>query len=99
MNKTKVPPDIPCRTPETQHRWQMVMHVDGCHFYGSRYFCAECRARFTVTLERDIRDDPYSAVWMADEGGPEDERCARCAELMDGAEPVEPAVIVERATA
>lgn len=66
-----------------KHEWKLVMHTDGCHFYASDYSCT-CGAARRVWSERDLRDDPWSAVWMADEGG---ERCERCEELMNGAEP------------
>lgn len=89
----KVPPDIPCREGET-HRWRMAMHIDGCHYYGSHYFCEVCRSRFTITIERDLSDDPYSAEFMEPDPS---KPCKRCAELMAGAETIEAAIVVEAA--
>lgn len=66
------------------HRWKLVLHLDRCHSYESRYSC-ECGAHFRTSNERSPRDDPYAAVWMTKEGG--EEACARCTALMDGAKP------------
>lgn len=90
MTEPKVPPDIPCRDGSTEHRWRIELAVEGCHFYASDYVCVECGASFTVTLERDLGEDPWSAVWMADEGGVVP--CNRCAELLKGAKPREATV-------
>jgi hypothetical protein len=88
---TKVPE---CRD-SAEHAWRLVTHIDGCHFHASTYACDVCRATLYTSHERDIEGDPYSAVWMADEGGPEDERCERCRELMAGAKVRDPEIDFE----
>lgn len=66
------------------HEFTLVAHVDACHYYSSSYSCS-CGAYMVCGAERDIQEDPYSAVWMDPEGREED--CARCQELMAGATP------------
>lgn len=67
-----------------KHAWKMVAHMDGCHFYASTYTC-KCGATASTYDERDVKSDGWSAVWMDDEG--RGEPCARCEELMNGAQP------------
>jgi hypothetical protein len=64
-----------------QHVWHFTAHVDGCHFFLSTAGC-ECGATLTQWAERDVAEDPYSAVWFID-------GCTRCDELAAGAR-VEP---------
>jgi hypothetical protein len=66
------------------HAWKMVAHIDGCHWFTTSYACA-CGATSGRYDERDVSADSYALVWMAPDG-PE-EPCARCAELLAGAEP------------
>lgn len=87
--------------PVHQHRFTLVTHIDGCHFYTSHYACG-CGAYITTYDERDPREDPYSMVWMEpsyqlvtrDKRGrfvkPHEEivECERCNELINGAEPI-----------
>lgn len=73
-------------TPGHKHEWRGVMHADGCHFYTWAYSCA-CGASATTRTERDIQGDPYSAVWMDEDGIPEEDRCGRCVELRAGSKP------------
>lgn len=76
-----------CRGDKIAHRWRMMIHADGCHFFSSSYSCRDCGAAFNITCERTPNDDPWSSLWMMDEdGGP---ICERCEELLDGAEPKE----------
>lgn len=79
------------RGPEHLHRWEPVVHWDGCHFYGWRYVC-ECGYQRELTLERSA-DDAWSAVWMLDEEGKP--MCERCAALMAGAENLPPLEITK----
>jgi hypothetical protein len=65
---------------EHEHSWNLVMHLDGCHFYQSSYTCASCPATRITSDERDQSYDPYTTVWF-------DEQCERCAELRGGALP------------
>lgn len=67
-----------------EHEWRLVSHLDGCHYYSTSAACA-CGATLLQTAERDVKEDPYSAVWMGD--GAEDDGCERCRELLDGASP------------
>lgn len=75
-----------------QHRWKMVMHLDGCHFYTSSYSC-ECGATASAYDERDVEEDAWSAIWMEDTG---EEPCLRCQELLAGAEAKHSHEIVEK---
>jgi hypothetical protein len=86
---------VNCRGREIDHRWKAIAHVDGCHFYATTFACVDCPATMHVSNERDIGFDPYSAIWMEDDGGPEDEPCERCRELMAGAKPRESEVALE----
>lgn len=63
------------------HQWRRQMHMDGCHHYSTTYSC-ECGASAMTRDERDPTYDPYSLIWMDDEGG---EPCARCDEIRAGA--------------
>lgn len=60
-----------------EHRWDLRLHMDGCHWYRSAYGCV-CGASFHTYDERSTAEDPWSAVWM-------EEPCQRCAELLHGA--------------
>lgn len=71
---------------EHEHRWRGTLHMDGCHWYSWNLVC-ECGATAYSYAERDLNDDPYSAVWMDDEG--RDEPCVRCGELLAGAKPTQ----------
>ena len=68
---------------EHEHVWKLNLHLDGCHFYQSGYSC-ECGATRVTSDERDLSEDPYSAVWMEGDG---EDKCPRCAELRAGAKP------------
>jgi hypothetical protein len=68
------------------HIWNLVTHMDGCHWALTVAACA-CGATLRQEAERDLRDDPYAAVWMDEDGQPEGEPCDRCRALLDGAEP------------
>lgn len=68
------------------HEWKMVAHLDGCHWFSTSAACA-CGATLVQTCERDVKSDPYSAVWMDDNDVAEDQRCERCRELLAGATP------------
>lgn len=68
------------------HRWRMHMHMDGCHWYSSVYVCVRCGSSLGTYDERDLSEDPWSAVWMDADG--EGSACLRCEELMSGAEAV-----------
>ena len=74
--------------PAHEHVFTTNLHMDGCHFYTTSASC-ECGAIYGFRGERSMTD-PYSAVWMADEG---QESCERCTELMNGARPVYETVI------
>lgn len=63
------------------HEWRMVSHLDGCHYFSTSAACA-CGATLVQSAERDVKDDPYSAVWMGD-----DDSCERCRDLLAGAAP------------
>jgi hypothetical protein len=63
------------------HEWREVSHLDGCHYFSTSAACA-CGATLVQSAERDVKEDPYSAVWMTD-----DDSCARCRELLEGATP------------
>lgn len=74
-------------SPTWGHRWRMVLHADGCHFWTSAYIC-NCGARMNTYGERDFEGDPWSAMWMDESAyDGEDGPCERCAQLRDGAEP------------
>lgn len=81
-------------TPEAvhEHEWRFVSHMDGCHWYASSAAC-KCGATMLQQAERDVKEDPYSAVWMEDVDG-----CERCRELMGGAapEPFRSEIVVPR---
>lgn len=62
-----------------QHEWKLAVHIDGCHFFSSTYTC-HCGAQSEDYSERDPDADSYAAMWM-------DPECARCNELIGGAEP------------
>lgn len=77
------------RGDKTEHRWRLVTHMDGCHWYASIYVCRDCGASIATHDERDPSEDPYSLIWM-DPGYDEDGQpveCKRCRELQEGAEP------------
>ena len=67
-----------------EHRWKMTMHLDGCHMFRSGFEC-ECGALRGTWWERSLATDPYSAIWMDDDG--RDKPCTRCAQLLAGARP------------
>lgn len=77
---------------EHAHAFKMTLHLDGCHFYESHFACA-CGTAIRTYDERDVDGDPYSAVWMEDVG---QKPCARCAELLAGAEPKHDQHVFER---
>lgn len=77
---------------EHKHAWKMTLHLDGCHYFQSSYAC-KCGATASTYDERDVKDDPYSMVWMDDEGV--GEPCVRCEELLNGAKPKHEKVIDE----
>lgn len=66
-----------------EHAWRIVAHTDCCHWWATTAAC-ECGAVLQQNAERDLADDPYSAVWMEDFG---QAGCDRCRELMAGAAP------------
>lgn len=68
-------------TKPHEHEWRMTIHIDQCHAYTSGLVC-ECGATASSYDERDVKDDPYSMVWM------DSNSCSRCAELIAGAKPV-----------
>ena len=80
---------------EHKHRWKMVLHVDGCHFFTSSYAC-DCGATAATNTERDVDSDPYSALWM-ENGDGDGEPCTRCRELLAGAKPDHVVEITEAA--
>jgi hypothetical protein len=67
-----------------KHKWEPKMHADACHYYLWVCVC-KCGATRRIKSERNIEADPYSLVWMDDEG--RDEPCQRCEALRNGAEP------------
>jgi hypothetical protein len=71
-------------TDAHQHDWRFVAHADGCHWYVTTAACG-CGATLRQHAERDVNEDPYSAVWMDDAG--DDTQCERCGELLAGAAP------------
>jgi hypothetical protein len=83
--------------PKHEHKWQSVVHMDGCHFYTNSYRCTVpgCKVTATTTTERDLALDPYGAMWLRD-GSDGDEPCERCKQLSSGEErPVHHVVISE----
>jgi hypothetical protein len=64
---------------EHSHVWLLKAHLDGCHSFGSFFTCL-CGATRSSGSERDLADDPYSAMMQ-------DEDCERCQELLAGATP------------
>jgi hypothetical protein len=48
-----------------EHKWRLVSHLDGCHYFSTSAACA-CGATLVQSAERDVKEDPYSAVWMGD---------------------------------
>jgi hypothetical protein len=83
---------IKAQTESHTHQWRMMMHLDRCHEYTTTYTCA-CGAQASVTNERDLLADPYSAIWMDEEFNDPDEPCERCKELRAGA-PVKAHMVV-----
>jgi hypothetical protein len=73
--------------PAHKHEFKMQMHMDGCHYFSSTFQCG-CGAHAHSQHERDLKADPYSAVWMD-----YPDTCERCAELMRGARPQHDVVI------
>jgi hypothetical protein len=71
-------------TTHIEHAFKMTAHMDGCHWYSTTGRC-ECGAILRQYGERDVREDPWSAVWMDDEDA--EDRCERCRELLAGAAP------------
>jgi hypothetical protein len=85
-----------------QHRFQLLLHMDGCHYYVSNYRCVDCNAIFKTYDERDPKEDPWSLVWMEpsvetvrrDEKGRFIEpyqrvvKCERCERLQAGAKAI-----------
>jgi hypothetical protein len=69
----------------------MSLHADGCHYFSTSYACA-CGAQMVSRLERDLAEDPFSAVWMEDIGV----NCKRCRELLAGAHAVSALIIYSR---
>ena len=80
------------RGDKVEHRWQMRMHVDACHFFASTYVCLDCGAVDYIEIERSIMGDPWSRVWME-----ESNKCGRCEELAAGAPTLPPKEIYEPA--
>jgi hypothetical protein len=72
-----VSPVFPVK-PRHEHRFKLVTHMDGCHWYSSEYVC-DCGAGVSTYDERELALDPYCFMWL-------DENCTRCAELAGGAE-------------
>jgi hypothetical protein len=70
------------------HRWRMLMHVDGCHWFTFSYTC-ECGATMNSRDERDPEFDPWSVMWYADD-------CGRCNELAKGARGQHAVMVVSR---
>lgn len=76
---------------EHQHIWSGIAHLDGCHSYSWHYTCP-CGAARHRGGERDFSGDGMStAMWF-------EESCARCQELLEGAEPKEWDEVVEPET-
>jgi hypothetical protein len=75
-----------------EHKWRLAVHMDQCHAYSSTYSC-ECGASATSYDERDPIADPYSFVWMDEEGR---EPCVRCTEIKAGAQIVTRLVVVDK---
>lgn len=72
---------------EHEHQWQMLVHLDGCHFFSSTYTCP-CGARMEDYSEREPSSDSYAALWMQPD-------CDRCNELIEGAEPLHERELIE----
>lgn len=66
------------------HIWNLVTHMDGCHWALTVAAC-DCGATLRQEVERDLKGDPYAAVWMDEDA--QSEPCDRCRALLDGAEP------------
>lgn len=81
----------PSEPKNHKHSYKMTMHLDGCHFYRSSYTCS-CGATIDTYDERDPATDPYSMVWMDNEGR---EECVRCEELIAGAEAKHEKIVTE----
>lgn len=81
-----------CRGDKIDHRWLMIVHLDGCHFFKSSYRCIDCGAYYSIQLERDMSFDPWSAVWMEPltDDRESEEFCDRCEALLAGAPVAEP---------
>ena len=75
------------------HSFSTTMHMDGCHWYSWSASC-KCGATYSTYDERDLKGDPYSAIWMDNED-PEAAACLRCEDLMAGARPIHRAQITE----
>ena len=75
----------------------MVAHMDGCHWYATTAVC-DCGATLRQSGERDLKEDPYAAVWMED-GRDEDDAnaCRRCRDLLAGAAPDPFTEVIEHA--
>ena len=98
---------MPNRRQDHKHAWQMVMHLDGCHYYTSSYRC-RCGATAVTTHERDVTG--FGAVWMEpqyrevrrDERGRfcpprvEEVRCERCEALRAGEPPRRDLVVMAK---
>lgn len=84
-------------TKPHEHVWRMVAHADGCHWFVTTAAC-QCGATLRQSGERDVKEDPYSAVWMDMDGVPEEQQCERCRALLAGAEPEYTNEVVEATT-
>jgi hypothetical protein len=71
-------------TAAHQHDWRLVSHLDGCHWYSTAAACP-CGATLRQGGERDLKEDPFSAVWMDD--ADDATQCQRCRDLLAGAAP------------
>ena len=72
--------DEPACPKGEKHRWKLVAHIDGCHWYQSTHQCAACAMVALTYLERNPLEDPYSLIWME----PTDPPCERCKALAAG---------------
>ena len=64
-----------------EHRFELFMHLDGCHEVRSSFRCA-CGTTRLVKTERDFHneDTPLARAFYRED-------CERCRDLMAGAEP------------
>ena len=53
------------------HRYALIGHQHGCHWFSSTFECQACRAKVTAHGERDVRADPTAAHLFAAD-------CHRC---------------------